>query len=168
MTMVPQSGSAVSTGGRGSSSSLYDVLELILDRGLVIDVFIRVSLVGIEIIKIDARIVVASVDTYLRFAEACNRLDLEAGRKAPAQLPEVVGNMVEGGAHGKSKGALSGAVDAVKESLTGGSGSDEDPDEETEEEPEELEDEADEEEPEKEPAPRRRRPARRPTRREKE
>ncbi|MEU5716113.1 gas vesicle protein GvpJ [Streptomyces sp. NPDC020403] len=59
------------------AGTLYDVLELILDRGMVIDVFIRVSLVGIEILKIDARIVVASVDTYLRFAEACNRLDLE-------------------------------------------------------------------------------------------
>ncbi|NED72327.1 gas vesicle protein, partial [Streptomyces sp. SID9944] len=57
-------------GGGGGSSGLYDVLELILDRGLVIDAFIRVSLVGIEILKIDIRIVVASVDTYLRFAEA--------------------------------------------------------------------------------------------------
>ncbi|MFB7395175.1 MULTISPECIES: gas vesicle structural protein GvpA [unclassified Streptomyces] len=149
MTMVPQSGGPVSRGG--GTGSLYDVLELILDRGLVIDVFVRVSLVGIEIIKIDARIVVASVDTYLRFAEACNRLDLEAGRKAPAQLPEVVGNMVEGGAHGKSKGALSGAVDAVTETLTGKSHSDEEPEEEAEEEP----------------APRRR-PARRAARREKE
>ncbi|MFH9725987.1 gas vesicle structural protein GvpA [Streptomyces sp. NPDC017254] len=156
MTMVPQSGSAVSRGGGGSTGSLYDVLELILDRGLVIDVFIRVSLVGIEILKIDARIVVASVDTYLRFAEACNRLDLEAGRKAPAQLPEVVGGMMEGGAHGKSKGALTGAVEAVTESLTGKSGGDEEEQEEPEEE-------------EAEPAPRRRRPAaRRATRREKE
>ncbi|MEU6948181.1 gas vesicle protein GvpJ [Streptomyces sp. NPDC046316] len=159
MTMVPQSGGPVSRGG-GSSSSLYDVLELILDRGLVIDIFVRVSLVGIEIIKIDARIVVASVDTYLRFAEACNRLDLEAGRKAPAQLPEVVGGMMEGGAHGKSKGALSGAVDAVKDSLTGGS-SDEEQEEELDEEPEE-------EQLEEEPAPRRKRPARRSTRRDKE
>ncbi|MFF5932096.1 gas vesicle structural protein GvpA [Streptomyces sp. NPDC012508] len=158
MTMVPQSGGPVSRGG-GSSSSLYDVLELILDRGLVIDIFVRVSLVGIEIIKIDARIVVASVDTYLRFAEACNRLDLEAGRKAPAQLPEVVGGMMEGGAHGKSKGALSGAVDAVKESFTGGSGDEEE--EEPDEEPEE-------EQLEEEPAPRRKRPARRSTRRDKE
>ncbi|MFC8588006.1 gas vesicle structural protein GvpA [Streptomyces sp. NPDC057217] len=154
MTMVPQGGgSAVGRGG-GSSGTLYDVLELILDRGLVIDVFVRVSLVGIEILKIDARIVVASVDTYLRFAEACNRLDLESGRKAPAQLPEVVGGMMEGGAHGKSKGALSGAVDAVTESLTGKS-RDNEPDEE--------------EEAEEEPAPRRRRPpARRAARREKE
>ncbi|MCB8906985.1 MULTISPECIES: gas vesicle structural protein GvpA [unclassified Streptomyces] len=155
MTMVPQSGSAaLSRGGGGSTGSLYDVLELILDRGLVIDVFVRVSLVGIEILKIDARIVVASVDTYLRFAEACNRLDLEAGRKAPAQLPEVVGGMVEGGARGKSKGALTGAVEAVTDSLTGKSRDDEEPDEEEEEE---------------EPAPRRRRPAaRRSSRREKE
>jgi hypothetical protein len=62
---------------RSSSSGLYDVLELILDKGLVID-FVRVSLIGIEILTIDARIVIASVDTYLRFAEAVNRLDLMA------------------------------------------------------------------------------------------
>ncbi|MFE5675378.1 gas vesicle structural protein GvpA [Streptomyces erythrochromogenes] len=152
MTMVPQGGSAIARGGGGNTSSLYDVLELILDRGLVIDVFVRISVVGIELIKIDARIVVASVDTYLRFAEACNRLDLEAGRKAPAQLPDVVGKMVEGGAHGKSKGALSGAVEAVTDSLTGKTSR-------GEEEPEEAEEEE---------APRRRRPARRPVRREKE
>ncbi|MGW5852049.1 gas vesicle structural protein GvpA [Streptomyces sp. NPDC055254] len=152
MTMVPQSGSSVSRGG-SNSGTLYDVLELILDRGLVIDVFVRISLVGIELIKIDARIVVASVDTYLRFAEACNRLDLEAGRKAPAQLPEVVGNMMEGGARGKSKGALSGAVEAVTESLSGRPSAGEEPDEE------EAEEEA---------VPKKRRPARRPVRRERE
>jgi hypothetical protein len=61
---------------RSSSSGLYDVLELILDKGLVIDVFVRVSLVGIELLTIDARIVIASVDTSLRVAEAVNRLDL--------------------------------------------------------------------------------------------
>ncbi|MGW6989733.1 gas vesicle structural protein GvpA [Streptomyces sp. NPDC054946] len=154
MTMVPQGGGPVARGQGGGTSSLYDVLELILDRGLVIDVFVRVSLVGIELIKIDARIVVASVDTYLRFAEACNRLDLEAGRKAPAQLPEVMGNMLEGGARGKTKGAIGGAVDAVTESLTGKSSKSREPEEEEEAEEE---------------APRRRRPAaRRPARREKE
>lgn len=149
--MVPQSGGGVSR-GPSTSGTLYDVLELILDRGLVIDVFVRISLVGIELIKIDARIVVASVDTYLRFAEACNRLDLEAGRKAPAQLPEVVGTMMEGGARGKSKGALSGAVDAVTESLTGRSSKREEPEEEAVEEA----------------APRKRRPARRQVPRERE
>ncbi len=77
----------------------------------------RVSLVGIEILKIDVRVVVASVDTYLRFAEACNRLDLESGRKAPSQLTDLVGDATESGAKGKSKGALTGAVEAFSESL---------------------------------------------------
>ncbi|WP_199881433.1 gas vesicle structural protein GvpA [Streptomyces sp. CB03911] len=150
MTVVPQGSAAVSRGG--STGNLYDILELILDRGLVIDVFIRVSLVGIEILKIDIRIVVASVDTYLRFAEACNRLDLEAGRKAPTQLTDIVGEVTEGGAKGKSKGALSGAVEAVTDTLHLGRDKDEDEDED-----------------EKEPAPKRTRPAtRRPTRRREE
>ncbi|MGQ4717010.1 gas vesicle structural protein GvpA [Streptomyces sp. ARC12] len=116
MTLVQQSNA---TSGGSGSGNLYDVLELILDRGLVIDAFVRVSLVGIEILKIDVRVVVASVDTYLRFAEACNRLDLESGRKAPSQLTDLVGDMTENGAKGKSKGALSGAVEAVTESLQG-------------------------------------------------
>src|SRR5213595_1973114 len=72
---------------RSSSSGLYDVLELILDKGLVIDVFVRVSLIGIEILTVDARIVIASVDTYLRFAEAVNRLDLMQTEAQP--LPEM-------------------------------------------------------------------------------
>ncbi|MFF7216744.1 gas vesicle structural protein GvpA [Streptomyces sp. NPDC008238] len=115
MTMVPQGGAPVARSG--GSGSLYDVLELILDRGLVIDVFVRVSLIGIEILKIDVRIVVASVDTYLRFAEACNRLDLETGRKAPAQLTDLVGNATESVAKGKSKGALTGAVESVTDTI---------------------------------------------------
>jgi hypothetical protein len=155
MTVVPQGGGTVAQGG--GSSSLYDVLELILDRGLVIDVFVRVSLVGIEILKIDARIVVASVDTYLRFAEACNRLDLESGRKAPSQLTDIVGDSVESGAKGKSKGALSGAVEAITDSVKGVTDGSSD----------EEEGEAEEEETEREPVERRRRPARRASRREK-
>ena len=62
--------------GRGGPSGLAEVLDVLLDKGLVIDAFVRVSVVGIELLTIDARIVVASVDTYLRFAEAVNRLDL--------------------------------------------------------------------------------------------
>ncbi|MGC0334186.1 hypothetical protein RKD23_007176 [Streptomyces sp. SAI-170] len=119
MSVVPQGNAGPPASGSGSGN-LYDVLELVLDRGLVIDVFARVSLVGIEIVKVDARVVVASVDTYLRFAEAANRLDLEAGRKAPAQLTDVVEGVTEGGARGKSKGALSGAVQAVTDSLQKG------------------------------------------------
>src|SRR3954462_14941871 len=64
-------------------SGLADVIDLILDKGLVIDIYVRVSLVGIELLTIDARIVVASVDTYLRFAEAVNRLDLMASESQP-------------------------------------------------------------------------------------
>ncbi|TQK42617.1 gas vesicle protein GvpA/GvpJ/GvpM family [Streptomyces sp. SLBN-118] len=108
MTVVP-----AQQAQRGGSTGLYDVLELILDRGLVIDVFVRVSLVGIEILKIDVRIVVASVDTYLRFAEACNRLDLEAGQRKSPGLPEVVGEITESGARGKSKGVLEGAAEKL-------------------------------------------------------
>ena len=59
-----------------SPSGLADVVDLILDKGLVIDAYVRVAVIGIELVTIDARIVVASVDTYLRFAEAVNRLDL--------------------------------------------------------------------------------------------
>ncbi|MGW3150666.1 gas vesicle structural protein GvpA [Streptomyces sp. NPDC001177] len=112
MTVVP----APQTGG-GGSSGLYDVLDLVLDRGLVIDAFVRVSLVGIEILKIDIRVAVASVDTYLRFAEACNRLDLEAGPHKSPGLPDMVGEITESGARGKSKGALSGAAQTVSDAF---------------------------------------------------
>ncbi|GAA1149139.1 gas vesicle structural protein GvpA [Streptomyces hebeiensis] len=125
MTVAPQSGTGPALGG-GGAGNLYDVLELILDRGLVIDVFARVSLVGIEILKVDARVVVASVDTYLRFAEACNRLDLESGRKAPSHLTDLVGEVTEGGARGRSKGALTGAVEAVTDSVRRGHADDKD------------------------------------------
>ena len=66
---------------RPRPSGLADVIEMILDKGIVIDAYVRVSLIGIEILTIDARIVIASVDTYLRFAEAVNRLDIAAGRR---------------------------------------------------------------------------------------
>jgi len=99
-------------------SSLYDVLDLILDKGLVIDLYVRVSLVGIELLTIDARIVIASVDTYLRFAEAVNRLDLaETGGK---DLPEFIEDLGEGGGRGKTKGALEGAKDSIKDVFDGG------------------------------------------------
>ncbi|WP_031511133.1 gas vesicle structural protein GvpA [Streptomyces megasporus] len=114
-----------STGGGGGSSGLYDVLELILDRGLVIDAFVRVSLVGIEILKIDVRVVVASVDTYLRFAEACNRLDLESGPRKSPGLPEVLENATESGANSKTKGALAGAAETLSDAFRQGRSSDE-------------------------------------------
>ncbi len=106
---------------RSNSSGLYDVLDLILDKGLVIDIFVRVSLIGIEILTIDARIVVASVDTYLRFAEAVNRLDLQPQEQV-AGLPGLMREVTEGGARSKTKGALSGAKETAQDvigSLTG-------------------------------------------------
>src|SRR3954469_15199553 len=100
-------------------SSLYDVLDLILDKGLVIDVYVRASLLGIELVTVDARVVVASVDTYLRFAEAVNRLDLnETGGKG---LPELASGMVEDayetGARAKTKGALDSVKEKVEETI---------------------------------------------------
>jgi hypothetical protein len=105
---------------RSSPSGLADVLNILLDKGLVVDVFLRVSLVGIELLTVDARIVIASVDTYLRFAEAVNRLDL--GQSSDEGLPQMVDEMTSGGAENKTKGILEGA----KESLFGSSDDDED------------------------------------------
>jgi hypothetical protein len=109
---------------RPAPSGLADVIDIILDKGLVIDAYVRVSLVGIELLTIDARIVIASVDTYLRFAEATNRLDLfEHGGK---DLSEAIGDLQEGGAAKKVGGAVKGA----KKALTSGSSDDDDDDDE--------------------------------------
>src|SRR5918911_3582815 len=120
---------AVSTRGTSSNylqrapspSGLADVLDVILDKGLVIDAYVRVSLIGIEILTIDARIVIASVDTYLRFAEAVNRLDLE--QTQTSGLPELMEDITSDGAKSKTKGALEGAKDKFDEIF--GSGDDE-------------------------------------------
>ena len=99
-------------GGRGGPSGLADVLEVLLDKGLVIDAFVRVSLVGIELLTVDARVVVASVDTYLRFAEAVNRLDL-----TPAPNAQTLGDLVEGGVERGARSKVKGAVEGVRDSL---------------------------------------------------
>jgi hypothetical protein len=100
---------------------LADVIDIILDKGLVIDAYVRVSLVGIELLTIDARIVIASVDTYLRFAEAVNRLDI-ANNDNSEGLPQLMESMTSGGAKSKTKGALEG----VKEKLLGSDDDDDD------------------------------------------
>jgi hypothetical protein len=101
---------------RPSPTGLADVIDSILDKGLVIDAYVRVSLVGIELLTIDARVVVASVDTYLRFAEAVNRLDISQEKEG---LPGLVGSMQEGGAKHKTKGALEAAGDKLREFANG-------------------------------------------------
>jgi len=117
---------ATSRGGyieRPKPSGLAYVLEIILDKGIVIDIYVRVSLVGIELLTIDARIVIASVDTYLRFAEAVGRLNLQESDNSQG-LPQLLENMTSGGAKSKTRGALEG----VKESLFGGDDDEEESD----------------------------------------
>ncbi|HJQ49069.1 MAG TPA: gas vesicle protein GvpJ [Gaiellaceae bacterium] len=112
------------------SNGLADVLEILLDRGLVIDAFVRVSLVGIELLTVDLRVVIASVDTYLRFAEAVNRLDLQQATDAKG-LPDLFKKGGEEMAEHESKGAVEGGMDAIKEKIgLGGRGGDDDEDEE--------------------------------------
>jgi len=94
-----------------SPSGLADVVDLILDKGLVIDAYVRVAVIGIELITIDARIVIASVDTYLRFAEAVNRLDLT--ERGPAGLPDLLEEGPEKLAEGATEGLIEGAQDKL-------------------------------------------------------
>ena len=67
-----------------SGSSLIDVLDRVLDKGIVIDAWVRVSLVGIDLVTVEARIVVASIDTYLKYSEA-------VGITAPISRPRELG-----------------------------------------------------------------------------
>jgi hypothetical protein len=90
-----------------SPSGLADVIDLILDKGLVIDAYVRIAVIGIELITIDARIVIASVDTYLRFAEQVNRLDLNETELGG--LPELQ----QKGAEKMTEGAIEGVEDEV-------------------------------------------------------
>jgi hypothetical protein len=111
-TGIQQGGGGGGSFARPSATGLADVIDTILDKGLVIDAYVRVSLVGIELLTIDARIVVASVDTYLRFAEAVNRLDISQEKEG---LPGLVGNLEQNGAKKKTKGALDAAGDKLRE-----------------------------------------------------
>ncbi|MDX6416618.1 MAG: gas vesicle structural protein [Trebonia sp.] len=110
MTITTQPGGGNSA--RPQPSGLADVIDTILDKGLVLDAYVRVSLVGIELLTIDARVVIASVDTYLRFAEAVNRLDISQEKEG---LPGLVGGLEQSGARNKTKGALEAAGDKLRE-----------------------------------------------------
>ncbi|WP_436975690.1 gas vesicle protein GvpJ [Nonomuraea angiospora] len=92
------------------------MIDTILDKGLVIDAYVRVSLVGIEIVTIDARVVIASVDTYLRFAEAVNRLDLaEQGQGLPEIMQEMKGGQIGDRTKDITQGVLEAAGDKLHE-----------------------------------------------------
>lgn len=116
MTVTQQSNRPSRYLERPAPSSLADVLDTILDKGLVIDIYVRVSLVGIELLTIDARIVIASVDTYLRFASAVNRLDLSQDSEG---LPQLLEGMTEGGAKSKTSGMLDAAGEKVSKLIGG-------------------------------------------------
>ena len=79
-----------------SGSSLIDVLDRVLDKGIVIDAWVRVSLVGIDLITVEARIVVASIDTYLKYSEAVGQV-APVSRPA-AELPAATEASVENAA----------------------------------------------------------------------
>jgi len=115
-------------------TSLVDVLDRILDKGLVIDVWVRVSVVGLELITVEARVVVASVDTYLKYAQAIGLTPLasrppleqsegalgsgQSAPRGPAREPaRLVGGPDEGG------GLLEGLTQPVQSLLGGGQGS---------------------------------------------
>ena len=120
MTTAGQSAAGGGTGtlDRPQSSGLAEVIDSILDKGLVIDAYVRVSLVGIELLTVDARVVVAGVDTYLKFAEAVNRLDLTQTGDSQG-LPEFIESAQEKGAQKKVKGAARGALESAKETIDG-------------------------------------------------
>ncbi|MFC9553937.1 gas vesicle protein GvpJ [Rhodococcus sp. NPDC056960] len=120
MTSIQPAGRGGGGGGVSggpSSSSLADVIDTILDKGLVIDAYVRVSLVGIELLTIDARVVVASVDTYLRFAEAVNRLEIGS---EPKGLTDLAGGGGESDTESKTQGALGAAGEKLGDLLGGG------------------------------------------------
>ena len=107
------------------SSGLYEVLDLILDKGIVVDAFVRVSLVGIELLTVDLRVVIASVDTYLRYAEGIERLQVTE-RSGAKKLPDVVGG-------GAKKAALAKGASTIGKKIAGGGGKDDDDEDENDE-----------------------------------
>jgi gas vesicle structural protein len=98
MTDAIQPASAPPAAGP-NGSSLADVVDTILDKGLVIDAQIGVSVVGIQLLTIDARVVISSVDTYLRVAEAVNRLDIQ---QKGTGLPQAIESTTRGKALGRA------------------------------------------------------------------
>lgn len=87
-------------------SSLIDVLDRILDKGIVIDAWVRISLVGIDLITVEARIVVASIDTYLKYSEAVGLTGTISRPRALATREEEFGGRPEGAARPRRRAAV--------------------------------------------------------------
>lgn len=101
------------------ASGLAETISVILDKGLVLDAYLRVSLVGIEILTVDARVVLASVDTYLRFAEKADRVQLGSARDSQG-LSDLTSGTTESVASGKTKGVIEGVKDKMGLPADGG------------------------------------------------
>jgi hypothetical protein len=78
----------------GQNGGLAETLNILLDKGLVIDASIRVSVIGIELLAIEARIVIACVDTYIRYLEAMQRVNAQAQTPNPGQISIGLGQTV--------------------------------------------------------------------------
>jgi hypothetical protein len=74
-------------------TSLIDVLDRVLDKGIVVDAWVRISLVGIDLITVEARVVVASIDTYLKYAEAVGVVSTMARPSLPSSAAEPLDDL---------------------------------------------------------------------------
>lgn len=113
-SLQPAGGGALE---RPAAPSLADVVDTILDKGIVIDAYVQVSLIGIDLLTVNARVVVSGVDTYLRFAEAVNRLDLSDNKGQG--LPELVQDTRQGVAKNVAVGALEAAGEKLRSFASG-------------------------------------------------
>nr|WP_225853807.1 gas vesicle protein GvpJ [Micromonospora sp. AMSO31t] len=110
-TTTGQSGSALERTSGGGGGTLADVVETVLDKGVVIDAQVSVAVVGIQLLEINARIVIASVETYLRFAEAVDRLSIVP--KDQKGLPDLVGDAAGAATKGKAVSGLGKAAQEI-------------------------------------------------------
>jgi DNA-binding IclR family transcriptional regulator len=100
----------------GGSASLAELLNVILDKGIVIDAWVRLSVIGIEILTLEARVVVASVETYLRYAEAIG-LTMLAAAPAGQRAGQENGSAQQNGHKRLSEDELSGYLEDHPEGL---------------------------------------------------
>ncbi|SCL14333.1 Gas vesicle protein [Micromonospora rhizosphaerae] len=109
-----QTGGALERSGSGGSN-LADVVETVLDKGVVIDAQVSVAVVGIQLLEINARVVIASVETYLGFAQAVDRLSIVP--KGQKGLPDLVEDASGAVTKGKALGGLGQAAKEISGAL---------------------------------------------------
>jgi gas vesicle structural protein len=101
----------------GSGGNLADVVETVLDKGVVIDAQVSIAVVGIQLVEINARVVIASVETYLKFAETVDRLSITPeGQKG---LPDLVEDAGGAAAKGKAASGLGKAAEQITGAVAG-------------------------------------------------